>query len=84
VPYLFQLLVIMLNVPFNLDLMDWVFVAIGVWEGWSIPRSLNRQAETAPSSEPDRPATEAASQSGEPAAAAASAALPGSPPSTMG
>jgi hypothetical protein len=35
----------------SLDLMDWVFVAIGVWEGWSIPRRMLRRA-----SEPTAPA----------------------------
>jgi hypothetical protein len=29
----------------NLDIMDWAFVAIGVYEGWKIPHALNREAE---------------------------------------
>jgi hypothetical protein len=28
----------------SLDFMDWVFVAIGVYEGWKIPHALNREA----------------------------------------
>jgi hypothetical protein len=46
--------------PRTLDLLDWVFVAIGVWEGWSIPARLNRQAASAadapPAAAPESPA----------------------------
>ena len=42
IPFLVRLPVLVGAVIPNLDLMDWVFVAIAVWEGWSIP---GRRAE---------------------------------------
>lgn len=54
--YFLKLFTYFLTAPFNLDLMDWVFVAIGVWEGWSIPSNLNRQAATGAVPESESPA----------------------------
>jgi hypothetical protein len=37
IPLLLRLPLLFIGVLASLDLMSWVFVAIGVWEGWSIP-----------------------------------------------
>jgi hypothetical protein len=44
-PLLIRIPILMILVVPALDLLDWVFVAIGVWEGWSIPRRGNQEAE---------------------------------------
>jgi hypothetical protein len=49
VPFLVQLPILGFVAVRSLDFMDWIFVAIGVWEGWSIPSRMNRAAEYAAS-----------------------------------
>jgi hypothetical protein len=46
-PFLLRLPLLVVLAVMSRDLLDWVFVAIGVWEGWSIPRRLNAAAEAA-------------------------------------
>jgi hypothetical protein len=58
VPFLLQLPFLGYVAVRSLDFMDWIFVAIGVWEGWSIPNRMNREAEYA-ASMPAQPAATA-------------------------
>jgi hypothetical protein len=46
----------------SMDLMDWVFVAIGVWEGWSIPRKAMTEVPAAPAAPVTRPPMRGAEQ----------------------
>jgi hypothetical protein len=56
-PFIIRLPILMIGTVQFLDLMDWVFIAIGVWEGWSIPRRGNYEAEmaSAPAAPPTAP-----------------------------
>jgi hypothetical protein len=38
IPVFIRIPILIIAVIPGLDVMDWIFVAIGLWEGWSIPR----------------------------------------------
>ena len=48
VPFVFRLIMLIPAVVTGLSLMGWVFVGIGVWQGWSIPSQGNAASQAPP------------------------------------